>query len=924
MKQSKTLFTTLVFAVSMYLLSGCTPDEKGLWIKHQLAQKAQEKAASKQRSPAQSAPRCFVDRFQDSLIQEEVNKMEAAYGEGKHAAYQHGDMSFADLPQATIDALKNNYNLVLANSSTKSWIAQDPKQKDCKDFPCFINALYANPTNEGLLHYWYFLKTGYPFAALNLYPWQGTEGQNLVAEGFDLESYLMDKNEWKAMWMAANLLPKSMLFMPSLKAIHRLPHKFFPETWKTKGVAAWAVGYWSAGEILLSDWALTLNPNYTFDTKMYFYQASTHEIAHRLSSWNFAGKGGPARSADQEPDFLALSSWQIERLAQPDGTFVQRWKNNGQSLGWPSEYAKSSPAEDFAEMVGIFRTNPSNLKVRASAKYDYAKRKVFANHGYTVDDLKEQYTNDLSDALVDRVDEWITPCVAGNPGATLTAKQMTMAKLVQVKLPVDSKIKTCIQKQVVATVLDQINQIRYNEPEGCLTMDNFEGPIANEAITRSVSDLNEYLKTYEKLTDLMTGVQGFRSSVAQEFDGRALVLACWQDKDPGTCYEGKLSAEFERLFQKYKVLLSSSQADLAEIEHKRFMSSNAYDKMYGDVVQFYDSFFVKYSDEIKDRTGQIWQACLAVPSRVNTNVLMEPYSPGSLYVSPAVIQCLNEKLPEEMTAIRAEAGAEQGVNILSPEAREWVTQRILLPRFKVLLDSKVQEAGKNETTQLESLKQPTIDSAFEQLTRDSAWRRTGYSYPGCKAAARPLVQDGLKADSYRFFAIDPVVDSLGDQVCEKVRAWITANPNARNKPTANATPVKPETPAVPTDSQKKELDPYWSKFQPLLVVEAETRFDTCRQKIYFAQRLKRFCLFTMWVVDDQDSYRKTAWNWTKDRAAHKWMSDSEVKAFMTAKGYSEAQVLEVVRARAEDERQDLGDAILERFYGGNSAASTEN
>jgi len=915
MKKNKDLLAVLIFAVSMVLIGGCSRGDHQLWIQYQVA-----KHDRTGRSPAQSAPRCFIDRFQDSVIQQEVTQMETAYADGKHASYQHGDLQFSDLPQATIDVLKSNYLLDTTVSGTKSWTAVDPKQKDCKDYSCFINALYSNPTDEGLFQYWYFLKTGYPIAALKAFTWHsGSKTTTESPAGYPLEKYLFNRDEWKALWLTASMLPKSMISMPSLNEIHRLPHGFIPDPWKMSGTCGWAVGTWASGEILLSDECLGLNRNDPFDIQAPFYQSTTHEIAHRLSAWNFAGKSGPARPMDQDPEFLAISDWKMENLVQPGGAYRAVWKNNGQTIGWASEYAKTSPAEDFAETIGTFRTHPATLHARAPAKYEYAKKKVFAGRGYTEDDLKNEYADDLKNAVIENIDQWLTPCVSGKVGTEATPKPSALTQLINVQVPVDEKVKACIREQVVATISTKAEQIRYDEPEGCAILDRFEDEITPAAITKLTPELNGYLKSSDRLTDLIGGVGEFRNAILKEFDGRALVLSCWQEKDPEACYQTKLDAEFDRLEEKYKVLLSVSDADLKSAEKKRFESANSYDRVYGDVVTFYDGFFAKFNDDIKTRTDQLWQTCLAVPSRVNTDVLLEPYTAGDQYVAPSIIQCVNERLPDEMTALRSEAGVEQGAAILSPDARNWVNERILFPRFKVLLDGKVSEVAKTEGLQLESAKAGSVDFAYQQLIQNTSWRKGQiYSYQECKAAVNPILQDRLKADSYRFVAVDPVVDQLGDQACEKVRAWSVSNASSVSKPNVPAVPAvssTPDLPPVPTDAQKKELDPIWKTLQPLMVAEAQTRFDHCRSRVYFAQRLKRFCLFSEWVVDDQDHYRKNAWGWTTDRGIRKWMATPEVKAFMTSKTYSDDQMLAIARARAGDESQDFVDAILKAFYG---------
>jgi hypothetical protein len=929
MKQNKTLHHVLILSVSLLLLGGCGRDESHLWMKTQQASRLSENRLPQLRTPAESQPRCFADRFQDSLILQDVQKMEASYSNGKSDHFQHGELAFEQLPQATIDALKVDFWLDTESTKTKSWIAVDSKQKNCKDLSCFIDSLYVKPANEGLLNYWYYLKTGYVLAASKNFTWHDEIGRvpTISIEGVPLEDLLYDRNELKAFWFAANLLPKSMLHMPSLSVIHRYPRGKLPESWKN-GTCAWASGYAHGGEVLVSDPCLTVNTTNVFDQSQFFYQATTHEFGHRLARWNYSKQGEPAVQLDEAPEFLALSGWIRDSLPQPNGNYKYHWNDNGSLKGWQSSYARTSPAEDFADAVGLYRNSPNRLNVLAPAKYQFIKNRVFDHVGYTVPELKTQYTTAVKEALIEKLDQWIEPCVTGKTIALASSKaEQNLANLAKVNLPIDSKVKTCIQRQIASATQDELNLLRYNEPEACIIMSNFDAEIASGAVTEAVPELNEYMKSSEALTDLIVGVQDYRSAILREFDSRALVLACWQQADPRECYSLKIDAEYSRLYQKFKILLSSAKGDVSDIERKRFMVGNSYDRIFAEVTSFYQGLFSPFSGSIRTRADQLFTECLTVAPRANTDVLLTPFTAGAAYVAPAIMQCLNEKISSEMSELRAEVGNAQNVSFISSDAQSWINEKIIFPGFKTELDSRIATESKAEQLKLETKKIQTIDSVYATLIQNNKWKSDGYAYPQCKTLANLKLQVALSANAWKFLATDSMLDQWGDLICEKVRAWVIAEARAgsRRNQAAQASnlPVS-QGPIAPTESQKSELDRVWKLFQPLFASEMQTRFEHCQTRAYFGQRLKRFCLFTEWVVDGDDQYRKTAWNWGKDRAARKFSQLPELRSFMIEKHYSESELFELIRSRAEDERQKIADQVLELFYGAKDVSQTEN
>ena len=90
----------------------------------------------------------------------------------------------------------------------------------------------------------------------------------------------------------------------------------------------------------------------------------SHELAHYTAS---------ELDLDDNPSWLAFSGW-----TEKDGKWSASKKNT-----FVSGYAKTSPAEDFAESVATYRYNPNLLKTVNPDKYTFIKETVFHGVEYT-------------------------------------------------------------------------------------------------------------------------------------------------------------------------------------------------------------------------------------------------------------------------------------------------------------------------------------------------------------------------------------------------------------------------------------------------------------------------------------------------------------------------------------------------------------
>jgi hypothetical protein len=713
-----------------------------------------------------------MDRFTPDQIQTEIAQMEVEQSAGKIADYTSGEFSLTGLPQSTVDAMSQN--LYLDTKDFHYWFKVNATQKTCKDLSCMVNSLYAKPGLQGLLHYWFYLKTGYSMSTLPAYPWfvNAYKIDTVQVQGIEDERYLFSEPEWRAWWMQAGLLPKSMLHMPSLKSVHRVPRGYTPEEWKSSGVCGWALGYASSGIVLLGDHCLSLNSKNPFDYSQFFYEATTHEFGHRLSSWNFTTeRRSPAGSIDSEPEFLALSGWKIQELVSKETGKVTRQWSSGKGAEFVSLYSATSPAEDFADTVGYFRTKPDSEFANAPHKYEYMKKRVFAGRGYTAIDLRAGYLSEVKKRVLDTFDTWSQSCLVNSPIVPeLSPDLQGVAAKLLIDLPLDTKVTSCLQAQFALQVAKGLSDLRYEEPEACSFLDKNEVGLLPDITSASVQDLNQYFKSSERVTDLIAGVRAYREALLKDFDERATLLACIPDPAFEACYQKKLLSESERLYQKYQGLLSSSDLELARIEKARFESMHAFSDAVANVTRFYQGLFVNHQAEMKTSAETLWSNCASSPVIAQSGPInTDPYTGGAQYIAPSMLQCLNSGVKVSMADLESRVLQENGIDHFSDEAKIWIQQRIMFPYYKVEWDQSLNAAVQLEKTRLRMIKETAIDAVFGELI---IGLNGGYNYRECKDSAFQRLRTRLEPEGFRYLALDPELDHIGDEVCEQVRVWV--------------------------------------------------------------------------------------------------------------------------------------------------------
>lgn len=868
------------------ILVSCSRDETQTWEKYAQARK------ERGRSPAQSQGQCFKDRFSPEKIRAEVQAIDRDSRTEKTKDLKVSGFLFTGLSAKTHSGLSQD--LFIDPSVSPYWFSFNEKQNGCKDLSCFVDRLYANPSSEGVLHSWYVYKTGYAISTLDAYPWLVTATQidTVKVENTTREDFLFNEKELRAFWLHSQLLPKSLIHLPDLMTIHRIPRGFIPQNWKESGSCAASVGMWNQGYLLLSDECLVLDSNRVMDPSQYFYVALTHELGHRLAAWNFATSPyGPDRDMDQEPDFLKLSGWTEHTVVTKEGKSESQWISS-KDAKFITDYAGSNPFEDFAETIGFFRSRADELYAKAPEKYEYIKNKVFGGRGYSKDDLKIRYSDSIKTFLVDSVNDWTNVCLSGKPEEHLTfthPRWAVAAKVLEIDLPVDETVKLCLQTQFINQIAVGLLNIRVDEPEGCDLLDQYEEQVMTASVLKAAPAVIDYFRTSPRIADLLSAVKSLRTLLQLDFDGRTVFLKCLSDSDPQKCYETRLESETHLLFEKHREVLVAGAETLAEAEKNRFIAVNSFSEVSSQVLEFYQAIAEKYVDQMQLSAQSIWRDCRTQIGVKIPSLLTEPYHGGLHTIPPGVLNCINQKTTTSLVDLETAIAKSEGFDYFSPGASEWMKRSILFPRFKTWFDAQVQSESQTEAKRLSEIKGAQLEAVYGEMKQKS------FSQTGCKTQAVSKLGERFKASAFPFTSLEPIFDEASNNICDRLKIA---------SKTANGT-----TNPVPSQVQKKDLEPVWSTIQPVIVKVAATRFQGCAKKK--KEKDRRFCLFSERVSDSTGE--KVAWAWIKEKAIQEWVTQASVRQRALQRGYSDTQIKDIARERLEDERQFFSDLIFKEF-----------
>ncbi len=174
----------------------------------------------------------------------------------------------------------------------------------------------------------------------------------------------------------------------------------------------------------------------------------THEMGHRMAD-------GDGQDLDSSAEWLEAAGWtllpEVTRTTAP--SVFTDFEIQGHDT--VSSYARTNPAEDFAESVTAYRINPELLKKRSPKRYQFLKEAVFAGIEYTSEKACSQESSLLQQQkkiMADKIEKNPDLLLEGQKDAMKTcAAAMLEGWDPLVKgLKISLAARKCIEGQVIA------------------------------------------------------------------------------------------------------------------------------------------------------------------------------------------------------------------------------------------------------------------------------------------------------------------------------------------------------------------------------------------------------------------------------------------------------------------------------------------
>ena len=254
---------------------------------------------------------------------------------------------------------------VLGAKPPKTWAAA---AKDCPSILCAFEKLLGSKE-----------------AAMQIFNINAKAGYKMILDqsiNQNLAEQLWSPAEIREIDATVSKLPKELRNLPKITEITRMGdglrlHGHGPNT------GAYASPAWgsSKAELVVYDVGMggVTTGKDPLDVSSWPQEATMHELCHHHDYKGYYASGNGTMTSEQKNSaFKKLSVWKEVTSAKGESS----WVPSG-TAEFVSDYAKTSPAEDYAESCMNYVLHPEKLKEKAPVKYAFMKANLFNNQDFT-------------------------------------------------------------------------------------------------------------------------------------------------------------------------------------------------------------------------------------------------------------------------------------------------------------------------------------------------------------------------------------------------------------------------------------------------------------------------------------------------------------------------------------------------------------
>ena len=643
----------------LIVLVGCSKRNPGPLITRWEKNIAQSGAVERSLAST-SQGRCLKNIFNVDTLKEEIFELEKKYAEGQRVEgrWKHLDLSELPVPQANFLNTFGNEIGDLRDQSTIDY-------SSCRDLPCLFNKIYGKEDHvAGYVHYLWYLKFGNMLSADNKVPDQksSTPGE-YNGRVIDLKKYLFHDKELYALWRLTLMLRPPHTTLSYLKEIQRVPRGERIE--KNEYAQACGLAH-SGGWIILTDGCLKVDEN---SDEGYLYQAVLHELSHHLDFE--LGRGTRAFYRSHKKDYLKMSGMLLEEYVNEKGKIIRKWVH-APGIKMISDYAGTSPQENFAESISMFRIHGEETKNKINDEhYQFLSTEYYQNRRFEKEDLMKQWIQEYSEEVDKDVFKAVADCSQGT-----SSPQTDYFKASDFSSAPTQGMMNCLGSK--ASDISQYLKVRTTlyEAEGCKVHDDLSTNVKWNQFMKEhlISSFTHSLEMLSENKDHPARLDVFQKIISDKTIAGNAYVNCFKEDREKECFHDEIKREISE---------KASNRNLPSEKTKEwlntYMAQYPYDLTRDEKRKNYQVFVSTHLEKIRIEALKTWEGCfnlshndLDVPSGRHF-LISDGYMISSFY------NCLNTQIPTALKVIS------RGFSVDGSSLRNAKEEMILIPIVQVEL-----------------------------------------------------------------------------------------------------------------------------------------------------------------------------------------------------------------------------------------------
>ncbi len=594
---------------------------------------------------ALEGPKCVKDLYSVETVKSQIQEFESGFAgmppvTGK---WRHLDLSQIPVPQANF--LKK-YGLVLGDRKNPNAI----DYSGCMDVPCIFNRIYGRENHPGgYVHYLWYLKFGSLLAADNMVPRQNSinpgEYQWVIPEEkkvdpgdfsqypykkHDLSKFLFNEKELYGFWRLTLMLKAPHVRTRHLEEIQRIP----PGEYQEKGKPEHCGQASTAGYINLSDGCLWFSG---FDSG-YFYTAVTHELSHHVDfAW---GTERRLQYYSRTQEYLDIA--EIDRVEYLDDAKVTQVKYVGRKdAKYVNEYAKTSPAETFAEMAAYFRHDGDKTKNSSSENhFNFIRDKIYFGRTFDSPSLSDFWISKFKPEIAKNIMQVLITC---QQSSSLTLSGPVLRLPVEMANGLNPAFRSCLELKLPELTQLIDGMVLASEPEACeQTRPIPEKRTWLSGLNRSIlENLGQQLDGFKQDPSYLSKLARLTDEQMSK-DVRNIFIECSEAKNPRVCYKERLESAADEIGNAQGINPGQNIFDARQIVSTLY----SYDSQAELAGSFYHNLLETSADLIKSESKNLWDSCQALGSDDEQQPTGRKFTVSDGYLVSSLYNCVNNGFDE--------------------------------------------------------------------------------------------------------------------------------------------------------------------------------------------------------------------------------------------------------------------------------------